>query len=175
MTGVALLAASCGGGTNSAGSSSSGGQSSHAQSQQVQQEVVRFAACMRSHGAPNLPDPTTSPHGFKESLNPSNAQSPAFQAALAACHYLLPSPPGESAAQTHAHTVALLAFARCLRSHGFPSFPDPTSSGQITHEMIASAGINLHQPAVLQSADACVGVTHGVITKAEVARFVAGQ
>jgi hypothetical protein len=41
--------------------------------------------------------------------------------------------------------------------------------------MLASAGIDLHQPAVLQAADACVGVTHGVITKAVVARFVAGH
>ena len=49
-----------------------------------------------------------------------------------------------------------------MRSHGFPSFPDPTSSGQLTHEMLANAGINLHQPAVLQAADACVGVTHGL-------------
>jgi hypothetical protein len=69
----------------------------------------------------------------------------------------------------------VLAFARCLRSHGFPSFPDPTSSGQMTHEMLASAGINLHQPAVLRAADRCVSVTHGVITKAAVARFVAGR
>ena len=69
----------------------------------------------------------------------------------------------------------MLAFARCIRSHGFPNFPDPTSSGQITHEMVASAGINLHQPAVLQAGDACASVTHGAITKATVARFVAGQ
>ena len=69
----------------------------------------------------------------------------------------------------------MLAFARCMRSHGFPSFPDPSSSGQLTHEMLANAGINIHQPAVLQAADACVSVTHGFITKAAVARFVAGQ
>ena len=49
-----------------------------------------------------------------------------------------------------------LAFARCIRSHGFPSFPDPTTNGQLTHEMVAAAGINLHQPAVLQAGDACV-------------------
>lgn len=73
------------------------------------------------------------------------------------------------------HTAALLALARCVRGHGFPSFPDPTSSGQVTYEMLANAGINLRQPAALQAADACVSVTHGVITKATVARFVAGQ
>jgi hypothetical protein len=41
--------------------------------------------------------------------------------------------------------------------------------------MLATAGIALHQPAVLDAADACVSVTHGLITKASVARFVAGQ
>jgi hypothetical protein len=62
-----------------------------------------------------------------------------------------------------------------MRGHGFPSFPDPTSSGRLTREMLANAGINLHLPAVLQAADACVSVTHGVITTTAVARFVAGQ
>jgi hypothetical protein len=62
-----------------------------------------------------------------------------------------------------------------MRGHGFSSFPDPTSGGDVTHEMLASAGINLHQPAVLQAADACVSVTHGLITRVDVARFVAGQ
>jgi hypothetical protein len=77
--------------------------------------------------------------------------------------------------QTPRQIADELAFARCIRAHGLPSFPDPTSSGQITHEMLASAGIDLRQPAVLQAADACVSVSHGVITKAAVARFIAGQ
>ena len=68
-----------------------------------------------------------------------------------------------------------LKMAECMRAHGVPSFPDPSTSGEITHEMVASAGINLNQPAVLQAGDACVGVTHGAITKAIVARFVAGH
>jgi hypothetical protein len=69
----------------------------------------------------------------------------------------------------------MVAFARCLRSHGFVNFPDPTSGGDLTHQMLATAQINLQQPALVQAADACVGVTHGVITKAVVARFVAGH
>jgi hypothetical protein len=68
-----------------------------------------------------------------------------------------------------------VAFARCLRNHGFPGFPDPSSGGQLTHEMLATAGINVHQPAALRAADACVSVTHGFITKADVAHFVAGR
>ena len=134
---------------------------------------------MRSHGVPNFPDPT-SPQEFKLSLSPSsagNAQSPALQSAETACQHLLTGggPPSQSAAQHHAQIVAGLAFARCLRSHAFPNFPDPTSSGQITHEMLANAGIDPRKPAVLHAADACVSVTHGVLTKAAVARFAAEQ
>jgi hypothetical protein len=69
----------------------------------------------------------------------------------------------------------MLAFARCIRGHRFPSFPDPTNSGDMTHQMLANAGIDLQQPAVLHAGDACVSVTHGLITKAAVAHFVAGK
>ena len=128
---------------------------------------------MRSHGAP-VPDPTVAPRAFKDALA---TQSPAVRSAYTACAHLLPA--GRSSSQdtapSHAQTVALLAFARCLRSHHFPSFPDPTSGGQITREMLATAGIDLHLPALLQAADACTSVTHGVITRAIVANFVAGR
>jgi hypothetical protein len=169
---AATVIAACG--SNSSGSSSSGGHPTQAQIQQEQQDAVRFADCMRSHGVPSFPDPTTSPREFK---NAFNTQSPAFQSAATACRHLLPGGgrPSQSAAPGQAQIAALLAFARCLRSHGFANFPDPSSSGQLTHEMLANAGINLHQPAVLQAADTCVSVTHGVLTKAAVARFVAGR
>jgi hypothetical protein len=171
---AAVVLAACG--SNSASSSSSSSSGGHVTYAQAQQDATRFAVCMRSHGVPNFPD-ATSPREFKESFSSSAAQSPAFESAATACRHVLPSggPPSQSAAQSQAHTVALLAFARCLRSHGFPSFPDPTTSGQVTHEMLANAGISLHQPAVLQAADACVTVTHGVLTKVAVARFAAGQ
>lgn len=174
---IAVGAVLAGCGSNSPSSSSSGGHPSQAQIQQDQQDAVRFVQCLRSHGVTNVPDPTpTSGRAFKSAIS-GDEQSPAFQSAYAACHHLLPGggPSSQSAAQTQANTAALLAFARCLRSHGFPNFPDPTSGGQITHQMIANAGINLHQPAVLQAGDACTSVTRGVITKAIVARFVAGQ
>jgi hypothetical protein len=168
---AATVIAGCG--SNSSGSSNSGGHLTYAQ---AQQDAARFAGCIRSHGVPNFPDPT-SPREFKDSVSSSTAQSPAFQSAATACHHLLPGggPPSRGATRSQAQIAALLAFARCLRGHGFPNFPDPTSGGQLTREMLANAGIDLHQPAVPQAADACVSVTHGVITRAIVARFVAGQ
>ena len=123
---------------------------------------------------PNIPDPGTP--GWKNALG---SQAPAVLAAERTCAHLAPGVaphgPDQSPAHNRAQIAAMLAFARCIRSHGFPNFPDPTSSGELTHQMVASAGINLHQPAVLQAGDACVRVTHGAITKPMVARFVAGQ
>jgi hypothetical protein len=172
---VTMIAA-CGSSPSSPSSSS--GPPAQAQIQQEQQAAVRFADCMRSHGVSNFPDPSSDPHAFKEALDPTTAHSPAFQPAVSACQYLLPrsgQQNNQSPPPSHAQITAELAFARCLRSHGFPSFPDPSSTGELTHEMLANAGINIHQPAVVQAADACVGVTHGFITRAVVARFVAGH
>lgn len=141
----------------------------------MQQDAVQFSACMRSHGVPDFPDPGSA--NFKIALAPSAARSPAFHSALSACQHLLPGAgtQQETAAQAHAQVVAMLAFARCMRGHGFQSFPDPTGSGEVTHEMLAKAGIDIHQPAATQIADTCAGVTHGLLTKADVARFVAGR
>ena len=52
--------------------------------------MIRFADCMRSHGVPGLPDPTSDPHAFKEALDPTTEQSPAFGSAMTACHHLVP-------------------------------------------------------------------------------------
>lgn len=56
--------------------------------------------------------------------------------------------------RVRARSPPVLTFARCIRSHGFPSFPDPTSSGELTHQMVANAGVSLRRPAILQAGDA---------------------
>jgi hypothetical protein len=172
-TATAALLAGCGA-SNSPGSSASSNSAFHAPSPQSQQAVLKFTTCVRSHGVPNIPDPGTP--GWKNALG---SEAPAVLAAERTCGRLVPGAMPSSQSQTQPHspaqTAAMLAFAHCLRSHGFPNFPDPTSSGQVTHEMVAAAGIDLQQPAVLQAGDACVSVTHGIITKTIVARFVAGH
>jgi hypothetical protein len=74
----------------------------------------------------------------------------------------------------HARVVAALAFAKCMRDHGFPGFPDPTAQGELTPEMVSAAGIDLHQRALLQAGLSCVPVSHGLITRAAVQRAVSG-
>jgi hypothetical protein len=181
--GIAIGLAACGSSGGSSGVSTSGSTSGASSTSGGGQTVARtqaafrFARCMRSHGVPGFPDPTT--RAFKFALTPSsgNARSPSFRSAETACQHLLPDggPPNETPARRQAQIAAGLAFAGCLRTHGFPNFPDPTSSGELTPQMVTQAGINLHQPAVLHAADTCVGLTHGFLTKADIARAVNGS
>jgi hypothetical protein len=65
---------------------------SPAQRAQVQQQLVKFAQCMRSHGV-NIPDPTfngTSGFGFRRAFGSVDRNSPAFQTASKACASVRP-------------------------------------------------------------------------------------
>lgn len=165
---VVLLAA-CGG-SNKPSNSGSSGSSNKAFTASA---ANKYPACMRDHGVTNFPDPQVNGNHRTIQITPSIIGSPAFKSAQKACAYLLPAGArqlnGPSPAQQKNRTEGLLAFAACMRKHGFPSFPDPTSQGQLTLEMITQAGINLQQPAVRQAGDACVFVSHGQITKGDVA------
>ena len=65
---------------------------SPAQRAQAQQQLVKFAECMRSHGV-NIPDPTfngTGGFGIGREFRSVDRNSPAFQAASTACQSLRP-------------------------------------------------------------------------------------
>jgi hypothetical protein len=85
---------------------------------------------MRSHGVPNFADPNSqgafSGTSNGKSGNGVNPQSPQFQSAQRACSKLLP---GGTPAQQAQRVAQALQFARCMRSHGEPGFPDPDSQG----------------------------------------------
>ena len=166
----------CGGSNSSHTGADSGSGPTQAQLQRFQNDAVKFTDCMRNHGIASFPDaPGLDGAGGRTWKDAFQNTSPAFVAADAACHHFLPRSGGSRSSASHQPSMAvMLAFARCVRSRGFTRFPDPNSTG-ITHQMLAAAGINLHQPALIQAADACVGVTHGAITRARVARFVAGH
>jgi hypothetical protein len=56
---------------------------------------LMFAECMRSHGAPNYPDPN--PNGSFTLPKGANPESPQWQAAERDCQNLMPANPGGSA------------------------------------------------------------------------------
>ena len=174
---MAVIAAGCGG--NSPSSASVSGAAASAAKGGPGESAFQFSACMRSHGVNNFPDPKVKSSAGSTSvvigINPSISEQPAFKSAQKACQHILGSPgngPNSSPAQQHARVQALLAFAQCLRSHGFPNFPDPSSSGDLSQNTIRQAGISFQNPALLTAGQNCTSVTHGMITRAQVAAAI---
>ena len=127
---------------------SSPSSTSSAQSGYVDSALV-FSRCMRAHGVSNFPDPD------------AQGNFPPFQAGVSkqtstaagdACKHLLPSGGGGGGAGTRGDQQKLafaLTVARCMRSHGFPTYPDPTNSSpssQGSGTRFAGTGIDTKSP-----------------------------
>ena len=89
--------------------------------------ALEFADCMRAHGVPSFPDPTRGGGGTNLESTGIDPQSPAFTSARRACAQLAPAGKAGTRA-TESQFLAALNFADCMRTHGFPDFPDPTRS-----------------------------------------------
>jgi hypothetical protein len=154
---LALLAAAC-----SSGPSSTGG-SPGARGSAGSPSAVAYSACMRSQGIPNYPDPDSSgqlPKGDAQQFGVSTSQ---YQAAQQTCRHLLPTVGSLhqqeyqcmqnsdcSQALVQQMLGADLKLARCMRSHGVPNFPDPTTDSNgpvfnITKAGISDAASHTHQ------------------------------
>jgi hypothetical protein len=160
LAGVALLAAACSGsGTpNGAASSGPGGI--------TVQKIDSFAACMRSHGVANFyvsprsgtsssssSQPVLSFFGYQVTgVNPQTLQ---FQSAMKACRHVVGIAP-PSAALQHKQFVQLLKSAACMRSHGYPDWPDPSMgpNGGIMDPGPPS-GVDVNSPRLQAAAKAC--------------------
>jgi hypothetical protein len=120
----AVLAAGCGGG----GASGVGGVASTtaATTTTAQNGALAFARCMRSHGLPNWPDPTSGGEFDKSKLRQlAYSVSQVRAVEDGPCSHLLQAPaPGP--AITVADRADYLHAAACMRSHGISDFPDPT-------------------------------------------------
>jgi hypothetical protein len=115
--GMAVLLAGCG---------SSGSSPASAQSRKYQ-KALAFVQCMRAHGEPTFPDPTS--QGIIRIQ--ANLNSPVLRAAGRACGSLLP--PGSlqlTEAQQEQLATQGLKRAECMRAHGVTNFPDPSAPGQ---------------------------------------------
>lgn len=144
-----LLATACGDGPSAASATPDG-------STRVQ-AALSYAKCMRSHGEPDFPDPD----GGGSFHLPSGAVSSTEAAANRVCNHLLDVGTQLNAAQTQ-HTLGqLVKYAQCMRSHGVPGFPDPTTTdggiGVPSGFTFDTAGRNLDQksPRYQAAARAC--------------------
>jgi hypothetical protein len=135
---LTLVASACSGNPAGAGSSpiAQGSASSPA--------TVAYSACMRSQGVPNYPDPDSNENLPKADAHQLGVSSAQLQAAQRACQHLLPRTGGSFRQQTQqclesgdcpqAVVQQILTvqrkYSRCMRSHGFPNWPDPTIDSQ---------------------------------------------
>jgi hypothetical protein len=131
LLGLTVLAAGCGG-SNIPGPAGPGPNKTNRTSTLAQ--GLAYAQCVRGHGVANFPDPSAPPgggvafqvHGGPNSdLSPGN---PTFRAADQACRSLLPTA-AEAPPPSAQKLAAELRWARCMSSHGLPSFPDPNAQG----------------------------------------------
>ena len=167
----ALLIAACGS-SSSPGSSASGpgSQGGPKDPAQAYSQALQFSKCMRQHGLPNFPDPTSSGGGVQLSLSGAgaNPSSPAFQAAQRACQRFQPGIGKVSARASAQARARLLQTAECMRAHGISGFPDPQTGTPPSNPSGYSAimgtpggyialpqSINPQSPAFQQAASAC--------------------
>lgn len=126
---VGVLAAACGGGGSSNGVASAGSSTTaHGSSKSsTKASGLAYSQCMRSHGITDFPDPNSQGHIDLTQGSGINISSPQFQSAQSACKSLQPG--AGTPAQQAQQTAAALNYAKCMRAHGVPNFPDPNSQG----------------------------------------------
>jgi hypothetical protein len=149
ILGAGLSMAACGGSQPSRvaqlGSTRTGSSSSASNPSAASKPVggaLAFSRCMRSNGVPRFPDPAAGGEIPKVTLQQLGVGSSQFQDAQTACRTLMPTggsleqqadclmlgncPPAE----VQQLLTAERRYARCMRSHGVPSWPDPTVNSQ---------------------------------------------
>jgi hypothetical protein len=152
---LVLLAAACSGSPPSAdpgGTPGAGGQASFS-------SAVGYSRCMRSHGVPDFPDPASGGGIPKTSAQRLGVSDSRLRTAQNACQHLLPN---ATSSQQQARQCLMAGdcpqalvqqmltadrkFARCMRSHGVPSWPDPSldSEGRPVFNLVP-AGITHSQ------------------------------
>ncbi|MGH8258592.1 MAG: hypothetical protein ACREUG_02770 [Steroidobacteraceae bacterium] len=120
---LALFAAGCGGAkappvAGSTATADAGGS-----------PALEYARCMRAHGVPSFPDPQ--PNGgflFKVGAG-MDSSSPSYAAAQATCSKFMGGiTPGTATHPTTQWLTHMVKVAQCMRTHGLPGFPDPTTT-----------------------------------------------
>ncbi len=143
--------------------SSAGGAGVHARISidgATRKQSLQYAQCMRSHGVPSFPDPGSDGSFTFTGQNPK--QLPNFGTADKACRKLIPAGKPPSPAEQARQRQQALQFSACMRSHGFPQFPDPTfSDGGIQLRLNRSSGMDPNSPRFQAAQRACQSLMPG--------------
>ena len=177
--GLASSVAGCGGGGSPPGvatlatTTSAGGQPSTARSRASSDAAI--ARCFDSHGF------SASVGSAGSSANAdvldiagvvipgANPSSPQFQSAQRACQHLFRGgvpPISFTAAQVRQATRQSLKFVACMRAHGLPNTPDPTTktSGTVLNFDLRPTGLGPDSPLFKSAMQACQGLLPSEVT-----------
>jgi hypothetical protein len=150
------LLAACGGGSPSATARPGKGPI-------TSQTLDVYAKCMRDHGLPNFyftSASSTPGSDLTDAIKlgpwvaPADPGSPQFQSAMKACRHLLPIPV-PSQAQVQERLRALDRQAACMRSRGYPDYPDPTARSGVIISPGLPADIPTDSPQFQSALQAC--------------------
>lgn len=137
--GLILLLVACGSPSSTgSGGSSNVGRSTNTPS--ANSHPLVFSRCMRAHGVPTFPDPSSNGQIPKKTLQQLGVSSSQFQAARSACRSLLPTGGQPTQAELQQSWSDMAHFARCMRSRGVPNWPDPTSTPASRVAYVQSVG-----------------------------------
>lgn len=154
VAGPLLLAAGCGGEKPSPAVANLGTATSTATAASGR-PLDRFAACMRSHGVPQFPDPTNNGTNVKILIGGSgiDPDTPQFNSAQSDCSGVLPAG-SNGPTISAADRLDYLKAVACVRAHGVPDFPDPTFvNGQPSFHIPPS--ISRTSPVVVKAIATC--------------------
>jgi hypothetical protein len=125
-------------------------QTTPATGSQQQKGPIAYAACMRSHGVANFPDPNS--NGTLLLPQGTDPSSPQFQSAQQSCQSLLRG--GAAGPPSTADQQKAVQYAACMRAHGFPDYPDPQPTGSGFTVQIP-AGFDPNSPQTQAALQAC--------------------
>ena len=140
--------------TTTTASPSSGGGSSGT-------GLLAYSSCMRAHGVSNFPDPVANGRFDDKRAVVSALESVSTaigNAAQKVCAHVLP--PGQGLGGPVPKPITIqdqqyyLRAVACMRSHGFPTFPDPIFSGG-SISLPPTPSVNTTSPQYAQAKAAC--------------------
>jgi hypothetical protein len=154
LTSIALAVSACSGESGRG----AGGLAGSSLRPDTYQQTVAYSRCMQSHGDPGFPDPVKGPGGawlyLEDPQNRQDFSGPGFNAAQKACKKLQPSQ-SITPAERQAAISQLLKLARCMRAHGVPNFPDPSTAGGGVSIRIGGNGVDPSSPQFRSAVQSC--------------------
>lgn len=160
---AAVGLAACGGGSKSPGVASLSGSArpgvttTTVPTGNATELLDRWAACMRQHGDPGQTDPVIDADGVIHITAPTGAMD-AFQASQSSCQSYLSAAStalGGHAGREKPSYAKLLAYSKCMRSHGFADFPDPSPGGGLSIQVKPGSDLNPQNPAFKSASTTC--------------------